>query len=258
MQNNHSDIHAQPILIVDFGSQYTQLIARRVRECGVYCEIHPFDIDPHHIAEFQPAGVILSGGPESVTEGQTPRIADEIFALGVPVLGICYGMQAMAAQLGGVVSASSKREFGHAQVSIAAPSALLNVLGDGGGSANVWMSHGDKVSELPAGFICTGSSGSAPIAAMENVDKRFYGVQFHPEVTHTDGGDRLLLTFTKEICGCAADWTAATDMFASDPLISRIFDPILIGNLVRCKRQEMEKFEQMPTSTHWRALLERV
>ncbi len=168
MQNNNSDIHAHPVLIVDFGSQYTQLIARRVRECGAYCEIHPFDIDPEHIAEFQAAGVILSGGPESVTEGRTPRIADEIFALGVPVLGICYGMQAMAAQLGGVVSASNKREFGHAQVSIAAPNELLNVLGDGEGSANVWMSHGDKISELPAGFVCTASSGSAPIAAMEN------------------------------------------------------------------------------------------
>ncbi len=117
MQNNDQDIHAQPILIVDFGSQYTQLIARRVRECGVYCEIHPFDIDPQHIAEFQPCrGNSLRCGPESVTEGQTPRIADEIFALGVPVLGICYGMQAMASQLGGVVSASNKREFGHAQV----------------------------------------------------------------------------------------------------------------------------------------------
>ena len=231
MQNNHSDIHAQPVLIVDFGSQYTQLIARRVRECGVYCEIHPFDIDPHHIAEFQPAGVILSGGPESVTEGQSPRIADEIFALGVPVLGICYGMQAMAAQLGGIVSASKNREFGHAQLATVTPSNLLNVLGDGEGSANVWMSHGDQVSELPAGFICTGSSGSAPIAAMENVGKNFYGVQFHPEVTHTDGGDRLLLTFIKEICGCAGDWTAANIV---DDAIAKVraqvgTDKVLLG-----------------------------
>jgi GMP synthase (glutamine-hydrolysing) len=209
MQNTHQDIHAQPILIVDFGSQYTQLIARRVRECGVYCEIHPFDILPEYIREFNPAGIILSGGPESVTQGQTPRIADEIFNLAVPVLGICYGMQAMAVQLGGTVSVSDNREFGHASLDILESSQLLSALGEASVAANVWMSHGDKVTELPEGFVCSASSASAPIAAMENTKLGLYGVQFHPEVTHTDSGDKLLLNFTSDICGCAGDWTAA-------------------------------------------------
>ena len=165
------DIHAQRLLILDFGSQYTQLIARRVRESGVYCEIYPFDITAEQIAEFAPAGVILSGGPETVTEGSTPRIPEKVFQLQVPVLGICYGLQAMAAQLGGAVASSDKREFGHAQIQAEQSSQLLDDMFDSSGLVNVWMSHGDKVSNLPPGFTCTASSPSAPIAAMEDPER---------------------------------------------------------------------------------------
>jgi GMP synthase (glutamine-hydrolysing) len=203
------DIHAQRLLILDFGSQYTQLIARRVRESGVYCEIYPFDITAEQIAEFAPAGVILSGGPETVTEGSTPRIPEKVFQLQVPVLGICYGLQAMAAQLGGAVASSDKREFGHAQIKAEQSSQLLDNMFDSSGQVNVWMSHGDKVSNLPSGFTCTASSPSAPIAAMEDPERRFFGVQFHPEVTHTDNGEALIHNFARNICGCAGDWTAA-------------------------------------------------
>ena len=203
------DIHAQRLLILDFGSQYTQLIARRVRESGVYCEIYPFDITAEQIAEFAPAGVILSGGPETVTVGSTPRIPEKVFQLQVPVLGICYGLQAMAAQLGGAVASSDKREFGHAQIQAEQSSQLLDDMFDSSGVVNVWMSHGDKVSSLPSGFTCTASSPSAPIAAMEDPERRFFGVQFHPEVTHTDNGEALIHNFARNICGCAGDWTAA-------------------------------------------------
>ncbi len=203
------DIHAQRLLILDFGSQYTQLIARRVRESGVYCEIYPFDMTAEQIQEFAPAGVILSGGPETVTEGSTPRIPEIVFQLNVPVLGICYGLQAMAAQLGGAVSSSDKREFGHAQITADEPSQLLGPLFAGASEANVWMSHGDKVSSLPPGFACTASSPSAPIAGMEDAQRGFFGVQFHPEVTHTDKGDALIHHFARDLCGCAGDWTSA-------------------------------------------------
>ncbi len=205
MQN----IHDQRLLVVDFGSQYTQLIARRIREAGVYCEIHPFDIPDIFIEEFAPSGVILSGGPETVTEGQTPRIPQSLLELGVPILGICYGMQAVATQLGGRVQGSDRREFGHASIEMAAPSDLLEVLELADGSIDVWMSHGDKVTTLPEGFVCTASSESAPIAAMENVERKIYCVQFHPEVTHTTQGAALLEDFARKICGCNATWTAA-------------------------------------------------
>jgi GMP synthase (glutamine-hydrolysing) len=206
-----TDLHSQPILIVDFGSQYTQLIARRVREVGVYCEIYPFDIDATVLREFAPSGVILSGGPETVTSGNTPRIPQCVFDANVPVLGICYGMQAMAAQLGGAVASSNRREFGHAQLISQSPGALLAPLfaQAENQTANVWMSHGDKVTGLPPGFECTASSDSAPIAAMEDRAHRYFGVQFHPEVTHTDRGGQLIETFVRDICGSQGQWTPA-------------------------------------------------
>jgi len=205
-----SDIHDQRLLIVDFGAQYTQLIARGVREAGVYCEIHPFDMPSAFISEFAPSGVILSGGPETVTEGDAPRIPDAVFALGVPVLGICYGMQAMAEQLGGTVEASSVREFGHAVIQLNSNSELLSAVdGGAGGELQVWMSHGDKVIDVPAGFIVTASTPSAPVASMECIEKRYYGVQFHPEVTHTQQGREILRKFARDICGCEGLWTPA-------------------------------------------------
>ena len=188
------NIHDQRLLIVDFGSQYTQLIARRVRECGVYCEIHPFDAPADFIREFQPNGIILSGGPETVTDGQTPRIADVVFELKVPVLGICYGMEAIAAQLGGAVTSSDHREFGHANIQPQTPSELLSELEFAAGVADVWMSHGDKVTQLPEGFVVTASTDSAPIAAMEDPQRHIYAVQFHPEKS-ADAGLRLLANF---------------------------------------------------------------
>ena len=194
------------VLVVDFGSQYTQLIARRVREQGVYCEIRPFDMDEAAIHAFAPKGVILSGGPETVTEGWTPRIPDAVFDLAVPVLGICYGMQALATQLGGAVSASDRREFGHATVAVARGADLLQGLGD---TLDVWMSHGDQVTGLPPGFACIASSDNAPIAAMADPDRGLYGVQFHPEVTHTERGGDIIRCFVRDIAGCGGDWTAA-------------------------------------------------
>lgn len=207
-----TDIHNQRILILDFGSQYTQLIARRIRECGVYSEIYPYDIAEKTIQEFAPNGIILSGGPETVTEKTTPRAPQIVFALGCPVLGICYGMQTMAAQLGGGVEASLQREFGYAQVVIHGHSALLQDIEDhtaenGTALLDVWMSHGDKVTTLPQGFKQIASTPTSPYAGMADESRRFYGVQFHPEVTHTQQGLRILQRFIYEICGCAALWT---------------------------------------------------
>ena len=208
-----SNIHSQNIAILDFGSQYTQLIARRVRECGVYCEILPFDVDEQHLVDLQPKGVILSGGPESVTLEETPRIPASVFTLDVPILGICYGMQALAAQLGGQVEGSDLREFGHAQVEQAQgelPDSLLNAaVFSTGSQSQVWMSHGDKVVEVPPDFVITAATASAPIAAMENPARKIYGVQFHPEVTHTEQGGALLDHFVKQICDCDGAWTPA-------------------------------------------------
>ena len=204
------NIHDQKILIVDFGSQYTQLIARRVREAGVYCEIHPFDAPEPFIRDFAPRGVILSGGPETVTDEHTPRIPAVVFELGVPVLGVCYGMQALAAQLGGSVAGSSHREFGHAVVNVSPGSEFLGIVNDGaGGELPVWMSHGDKVMEPPPGFTVVARTSSAPIAAMEDAERRFYGVQFHPEVTHTRQGQEIIHHFARVLCGCDGLWTAA-------------------------------------------------
>ncbi|MFY9260786.1 MAG: glutamine-hydrolyzing GMP synthase [Gallionella sp.] len=199
------------ILILDFGSQYTQLIARRVREAQVYCELHPCDVDAAFIRDFQPSGIILSGGPNSVTEGDTPRAPQIVFELGVPVLGVCYGMQTMAAQLGGAVETGTVREFGYAEVRAQGHSALFRDIQDrsnaqGHGLMDVWMSHGDKVTALPAGFSVIASNPTTPIAAMADEARRFYAVQFHPEVTHTHQGKAMLSRFVHEICGCGQDW----------------------------------------------------
>ena len=207
-----ADIHAHRILILDFGAQYTQLIARRVRELGVYCEIHPWDMSDAQVRAFAPRGVILSGGPESVTERNPPRAPGAVFELGVPVLGICYGMQTMAQQLGGRVTPSSEREFGYAEVTVTGGSRLLDHLEDrrdtrGHALLDVWMSHGDRVDALPAGFTANAATGTIPYAAMSDERRRFYGVQFHPEVTHTKQGSRLLERFVREICGSDALWS---------------------------------------------------
>jgi len=209
-----TDIHQQRILILDFGSQYTQLIARRVREAGVFCELHPYDMDAGAIRAFNPKGIILSGGPESVTLTETPRAQQLVFELGVPVLGICYGMQTMALQLGGAVESSTHREFGYAQVRARGHSRLLRDIEDhttpeGYGLLDVWMSHGDRVTQLPAGFKMIASTEGAPLAGMADEDRCFYGLQFHPEVTHTRQGSRILNRFVHDICGCASDWTAS-------------------------------------------------
>ncbi len=208
------DIHADRILILDFGSQYTQLIARRVRELNVYSEVRAFDLSPQAIREFAPKGVILSGGPESVHAALDVRAPDVVFELGVPVLGICYGMHTMAAQLGGTVEASSHREFGYARVRARGHSALLEDIQDasneqGHGLLDVWMSHGDRVSVLPEGFKLIASTDNAPVAGMADDSRRFYGVQFHPEVTHTRQGKAILSRFVHELCGCRALWTPA-------------------------------------------------
>ena len=202
--------HAK-ILILDFGSQYTQLIARRVREANVYCELHPYDVDEAFIRDFNANGIILSGGPNSVTEGDTPRAPQMVFDLGVPVLGICYGMQTMAAQLGGAVENGLVREFGYAEVRAQGHSALLRDIQDrsndqGHGLLDVWMSHGDKVIALPPGFKIIASNAATPIAAMADETRHFYAVQFHPEVTHTYQGKALINRFVHEICGCGQDW----------------------------------------------------
>jgi GMP synthase (glutamine-hydrolysing) len=206
------DIHSERILILDFGSQYTQLIARRVREAGVYCEIRGWDLGEAAIRDFAPKGVILSGGPESVTLAATPDVDGAVFDLGVPVLGICYGMQAMADQLGGDVASSAHREFGYARVRVDASSALLDDIEDdlddaGRGLLDVWMSHGDRVERLPEGFVPIASTDNAPLAGMADEGRRFYGLQFHPEVTHTRQGGRILERFLHDICGCGSDWT---------------------------------------------------
>ncbi len=203
-----TDIHADRVLILDFGGQYTQLIARRIREAGVYSEIHPWDASEAAIRAFRPSGIVLSGGPESVNLDAPPRAADAVFELGVPVLGICYGMQTMAAQLGGGVEASSHREFGYAEIT-PGESGLFGGLSDSDDAPllKVWMSHGDRVESVPPGFEVTAASPNSPLAAMEDAERRFYGVQFHPEVTHTPRGQAMIERFVHDICGCAGDWT---------------------------------------------------
>jgi GMP synthase (glutamine-hydrolysing) len=213
MQHTHANIHTDKILILDFGSQYTQLIARRIREIGVYSEIFSCECSADEIKRFAPKGIILSGGPETVTSEDTPRAPQHVFEAGVPVLGICYGLQTMTEQLGGKVESSHHREFGYAQIRARGHSKLLldiedHVSPEGYGLLDVWMSHGDRVTELPEGFRLIASSDGAPIAGIANEEKNFYGLQFHPEVTHTKQGGRILSRFVLEICGCEALWTA--------------------------------------------------
>ena len=230
MQNIHTD----RILILDFGAQYTQLIARRIREIGVYCEIWAWDHDPAEIAAWGAKGIILSGGPESTTEADSPRAPQPVYDAGVPILGICYGMQAMAMQLGGKVEGGHHREFGYAEVEVNAACALLDDLKDHAGSPprlDVWMSHGDRVTALPEGFHVTARTASVPIVAMADEARRWYGVQFHPEVTHTKSGEAMLRRFVLDICGCQALWTAANII---DDQIARVRrqvgnDEVLLG-----------------------------
>ncbi|MDX1390895.1 MAG: glutamine-hydrolyzing GMP synthase, partial [Rheinheimera sp.] len=211
----NKNIHHHRILILDFGSQYTQLIARRVREIGVYCELWAWDVTAEQIREFNPTGIILSGGPESVHEVNSPRAPQYVFEAGVPVLGICYGMQTMAEQLGGKVQGSDLREFGYAQVEVVAANDLFaniedHVGANGNALLDVWMSHGDKVVQIPQGFITCASTTTCPHAGMVDEARQFYGVQFHPEVTHTRQGLRMLEHFVVDICGCDKLWTPAS------------------------------------------------
>ena len=211
----HAEVRARPvsapdsarILILDYGSQYTQLIARRVREAGVYSEILPHDVAPETLTAFGASGIILSGGPESVGAEDAPSVSDAVVASGVPLLGICYGMQALAAKLGGSVRASAHREFGYAEVNLASDDGLLGGLAGNGNCLKVWMSHGDRVESLPAGFEAIASTANAPLAAMADVQRHIYGLQFHPEVTHTDNGQTIIERFVHDICGCPGHWT---------------------------------------------------
>lgn len=223
-----TNIHDHRILILDFGSQYTQLIARRVREAGVYCELFPYDLPRQAIQDFAPQGIILSGGPQSVHEVDTPRADPLVFELGVPVLGICYGMQTMAAQLGGAVEPARQREYGYAQVRARNHSSLLREIEDhaspeGYGLLDVWMSHGDRVNRLPDGFVAICETEHAPFAGMADETRRFYGVQFHPEVTHTRQGQRIIERFVHDICGCGRLWTSSQII---DDAIDRIREQV--------------------------------
>nr|WP_020676603.1 glutamine-hydrolyzing GMP synthase [Geopsychrobacter electrodiphilus] len=201
------DIHSEKILILDFGSQYTQLIARRVREAHVYCELHPFDMGLDEIKAFGAKGIILSGGPKSVYEAEAPQIAEELFDLSVPVLGICYGMQLMSRHFGGQVIAAGKREYGHAELLAEGTPGPLFAGFFVDGVSPVWMSHGDHVETMPQGFETVAHTTNAPVCAIQNVAKNLYGVQFHPEVNHTPRGEQLLDTFVWQICGCHGLWT---------------------------------------------------
>ena len=212
MTTTYKDLHQDRILILDFGSQYTQLIARRIREIGVYCEVMPWDIGEEVVEQFHPKGVVLSGGPETVIGKDAPRAPESVFKLGVPVLGICYGMQTMAEQLGGKVIHADEHEYGYAQVRAHGHTKLLKEIEDhvtpeGYGLLDVWMSHGDRVDVMPDGFKLMASTENCPIAGMANEEQDFYGIQFHPEVTHTKQGKRILERFVKTICGCEALWT---------------------------------------------------
>ena len=202
--------HHERVLIVDFGSQVTQLIARRLRESGVYCEIHPYDKVGAILSDFAPKAVILSGGPASVHEAQSPSAPQQVFELGVPVLGICYGEMTMAAQLGGAVEGGHEREFGRAEILIEKPSPLLDGLGEVGAREPVWMSHGDKITAIPIGFEVVAASEGSPYAVIADEGRRFYGIQFHPEVAHTPRGALMLRNFTHRIAGCSGDWTMAS------------------------------------------------
>ena len=223
-----TNIHSERILILDFGSQYTQLIARRVREAGVYSEIRAFDMDEQAIKEFNPNAIILSGGPESVTEFNDFRAPELVFNMGIPVLGICYGMQTMAEQLGGKVGSSALKEFGYARIRARGHSQLLKDIQDetneeGHGLLDVWMSHGDRVEALPEGFKVIASTDNAPIAGIADEERKFYGLQFHPEVTHTKQGQEIFKRFLHDIVGCQSLWTTANIV---DDAIARVKEQV--------------------------------
>ncbi len=227
-------IHNDKILILDFGSQYTQLIARRVREIGVYCELFPYDVDDSFIKAFNPKGIILSGGPDTVTLDDSARAPKIIFDLGVPILGICYGMQTMATQLGGLAVSADKHEYGFAKVRARNHSHLLGDIADetndeGHGLLDVWMSHGIKVQKLPEGFKLIASTDNCEIAGFANVEKHYYGLQFHPEVTHTKQGEHILNRFVTGICECEKNWT--TDNIIAD-LVQNLKEQIGDGNVL--------------------------
>jgi GMP synthase (glutamine-hydrolysing) len=216
----------QPVLIVDFGSQVTQLIARRVRESGVYCEIHPYDKADAALDALQPAAIILSGGPASTTEDESPRASHRLFEAGVPVLGVCYGEQTMVAELGGAVETGHHREFGRAEIAITRPSPLFAGLGE---HEQVWMSHGDKITAMPAGFQVIATSSGSPYAAIADEERQFYGVQFHPEVVHTPKGAQIYRNFTHGIAGLSGDWTMAA---FRDEAIARIRAQVGKGRVI--------------------------
>ena len=217
------------ILIIDFGSQVTQLIARRVRESGVYCEIVPFNAAEAALKAFDPCGVILSGGPASVVEEGAPQAPPSLFTMGIPVFGICYGQQTMCAQLGGAVETSDHREFGRAFVDLTEDCALFGGSWTKGSRQQVWMSHGDRVTALPDGFRVVGVSENAPFAMIADDARRFYGVQFHPEVIHTPHGAELLRRFTHDICGCSGNWTMAA---YREQAVARIRDQVGDGRVI--------------------------
>lgn len=217
------------VLVLDFGAQYTQLIARRVRECGVYCEIVPGDISAERLASRHPKGLILSGGPSSVYEPQAPKADTGIYALGVPILGICYGLQLMAYQLGGQVEPASHREFGPAEITLLKASPLFQAIGQEGSRLSCWMSHGDKVLSPPAGFELLAMTSATPVAAMADRRRHFYGVQFHPEVEHTPFGKELIRTFLYEICRCRGGWNTQSIL---DQAIREICERVGDGRVV--------------------------
>ncbi|NOZ52845.1 MAG: glutamine-hydrolyzing GMP synthase [Gammaproteobacteria bacterium] len=230
------DIHADKILILDFGSQYTQLIARRIREIGVYCEIYAYDVDDDHVREFAPKGIVLSGGPDSVNVSEPPRAPQVVFELGVPLFGICYGMQTMAVQLGGRVHNDHHSEFGYAKVRAHGHSGLLRNIEDeispqGYGLLDVWMSHGDRVTALPKGFKKIASSNNSPLAGMADEHRHYYGLQFHPEVTHTQQGKRIIERFVCTICGCDTLWKSTNIVQESINLVRQQVgdDEVILG-----------------------------
>ena len=223
------DLESERVLILDFGSQVTQLIARRVRESGVYCEIWPYNADPERLRKFAPRAIILSGGPASVPEGDSPRAPQEVFEAGVPVLGICYGQMTMCEQLGGTVEQSDHREFGRAWVDVKEPCALFRGVWSPGAREQVWMSHGDRVTHLPPGFRVVATSEGAPFAAFADDHRRFYGLMFHPEVVHTPHGAQLLRNFTHEVAGCSGKWSMGG---FRDQQIARIRDQVGTGRVI--------------------------
>ena len=223
------DVRLQKILILDFGSQYTQLIARRIREAEVYSEIYSYDTDIETIKEFKPSGIILSGGPESAFIKEAPKAHDEIFELGTPILGICYGMQTMAEQLGGNVEPSSHREFGYAKITMDSLEGIFDGLDGPANALDVWMSHGDRVEVLPPGFGVIASTENAPFAAMGDVERSFFGLQFHPEVTHTEKGQLIIENFVHKICGCNSNWNPG-NIIETD--IKRIRDEVGDDNVL--------------------------